>query len=175
MTPQSPAPRYLPQAEFGSDFIHHLGFWVFKKLQAVLCSNLSGIEGERVQRSGSEERGPPAPPWLRCHKGALGAPGLEEGGSSGENARPPENTHTAQAASTRPSAACASEHEDPMPQLSRQHGLSGLRRALHGVKVLCGEEASFKALLINRFTLAGSHPACWPGPSCLQEVMLGWP
>lgn len=37
-----PGPWYLPQAKFGSDLIHHLGFWVFKELQAVLGTNLSG-------------------------------------------------------------------------------------------------------------------------------------
>lgn len=41
-SPPPPGPRYLPQAKFGSDLIYHLGFWVFKELQAVLCTNLSG-------------------------------------------------------------------------------------------------------------------------------------
>ena len=34
--------QYLPQAKFGSNFINHLGLWVFKKLQAILCTNLWG-------------------------------------------------------------------------------------------------------------------------------------
>lgn len=34
--------QYLPQAKFGGNFINHLSLWVFKKLQAILCTNLWG-------------------------------------------------------------------------------------------------------------------------------------
>lgn len=44
-------PQYLPQAKLGSNFIHHLGFRVFQKLQAVLCANLLGQERKKTQRS----------------------------------------------------------------------------------------------------------------------------
>lgn len=73
MTPRSPLHRYLPQAEFGSDFIHYLCFWVFKKLQAVLCPNLSGMEGRGFRGEARKSAGPQLHPGFAVTK-ERGAP-----------------------------------------------------------------------------------------------------
>lgn len=42
---------YLPQAKFGGNLVNHLSFWIFQKLQAVLCTNLHGTT-DRKQLEG---------------------------------------------------------------------------------------------------------------------------
>lgn len=130
-----------------------------------------GIEGRGGSEGLRRARAPSSTPASLSQRSA-GSPWPRGGDSSGENARPPESAHSP--SRFRASLGCTCfRTRRPDAAAEPPGGLSGLRRALHGVEVLGGEEAGFRALLIDRLTLAGSRPACWPGPSCLQEAMLG--
>lgn len=81
--------QYLPQAEFGSDFIHHLSFWVFKKLQAVLCPNLAASKGETDLEKWAQKSIPLTAPLLTPVTRSTGLPRPKESDSSSESSRPP--------------------------------------------------------------------------------------